>query len=600
MPVTIRDEGKIYLPENIYRLLAKSNPVYQDVEFAQLNLSPCAIDVCYDNTTSGLAATNVQDAIDELDASIDSIEGDITTIEGDISTIEGDISTIEGFITGTYKNILYFGSDGNIAEEPAFTYDPTINQMNILGSALIGLSTTQVFIGTTSGLATISPQDTADTSLLNGLFTTLKVGQVQSWVTNHPDATAIFNSVTKNSNIDGFRTIFGRSDNADITNVTSLFEHSMVRMGQAVANNRAPYDIRFHSLLNDPASASTFPETTQARFYIEGGDSAPWLTAVAGTPDPGLEVLALGRFESLAPQAYTNLAFRGSKSSYTHTYTTNTILLNRPQTTGATEDLYAVSHINLDTTAGTLGLTLPATTVSGNPTYREFVITNTGINKAIIVPTGGSGNTISGLTSFRLDPQCSVYLIASGTDYKILSEFNPFRELWISSDEFVLPSGSTAALGVATTVTNGVAIKGYSFAAGSDTSEIQFTVAMPRNWNKDLITLRLFWTSDTATTGDCKFRVAINPHTVFDPLDSAWLDTTGFADSISDARELQISSQYNLDAGITPTTSVDHYTLRFRINREGTDVSDTMAGAAILIGAKLHYKTNGSLVGPTI
>jgi hypothetical protein len=126
MPVTIRDEGKIYLPENIYRLLAKSNPVYQDVEFAQLNLSPCAIDVCYDNTTSGLAATNVQDAIDELDASIDSIEGDITTIEGDISTIEGDISTIEGFITGTYKNILYFGSDGNIAEEPAFTYDPTI------------------------------------------------------------------------------------------------------------------------------------------------------------------------------------------------------------------------------------------------------------------------------------------------------------------------------------------------------------------------------------------------------------------------------------------------------------------------------------------
>ena len=45
-----------------------------------------ASQVSYDNTTSGLTATNVQDAIDEVEGRVDTAENDITALEDGIST----------------------------------------------------------------------------------------------------------------------------------------------------------------------------------------------------------------------------------------------------------------------------------------------------------------------------------------------------------------------------------------------------------------------------------------------------------------------------------------------------------------------------------
>ena len=42
----------------------------------------------YDNTDSGLTATNVQDAVDEVDAALDVVEDDIESIEDDIESIK--------------------------------------------------------------------------------------------------------------------------------------------------------------------------------------------------------------------------------------------------------------------------------------------------------------------------------------------------------------------------------------------------------------------------------------------------------------------------------------------------------------------------------
>lgn len=39
-----------------------------------------AVEVSYSNTSSGLVATNVQSAIDEIDASVDTLAGDVTTL----------------------------------------------------------------------------------------------------------------------------------------------------------------------------------------------------------------------------------------------------------------------------------------------------------------------------------------------------------------------------------------------------------------------------------------------------------------------------------------------------------------------------------------
>lgn len=61
--------------------------------------------VAYDGTTSGLTATNVQDAIDEIDASVDAVNTTITNIQSDITDIQWDITNIQGDITNIQTDI---------------------------------------------------------------------------------------------------------------------------------------------------------------------------------------------------------------------------------------------------------------------------------------------------------------------------------------------------------------------------------------------------------------------------------------------------------------------------------------------------------------
>jgi len=129
-----------------------------------LSVPEDAASVTYDNTTSGLTATDVQSAIDELDGDLDTlsgtvstlagdittlqgdvttIQGDITTIEGDITTIQGDITTINGIISGLptvvvstdADNAIVSGTDGgaylDIADIDLSTIDwSTVNWTN--------------------------------------------------------------------------------------------------------------------------------------------------------------------------------------------------------------------------------------------------------------------------------------------------------------------------------------------------------------------------------------------------------------------------------------------------------------------------------------
>lgn len=61
-------------------------------EWVRIDVQPAgavaAEDVSYDNTTSGMVATDVQDAIDEIDGSIDTINTTITNIQSDITDIK--------------------------------------------------------------------------------------------------------------------------------------------------------------------------------------------------------------------------------------------------------------------------------------------------------------------------------------------------------------------------------------------------------------------------------------------------------------------------------------------------------------------------------
>lgn len=71
-----------------------------EVKNALDNLSSDAVDINYDNTTSGLTATNVQSAIDEVNNSL------------------GDISTISGGNTDSITEFLKYWIDNNLLPDP--------------------------------------------------------------------------------------------------------------------------------------------------------------------------------------------------------------------------------------------------------------------------------------------------------------------------------------------------------------------------------------------------------------------------------------------------------------------------------------------------
>ena len=104
--------------------------------------TPTAVDVTYDNTTSGLSASNVQDAIDEIDSTLDNTSStasqayaqalqnlsDIRILSGKVTTNENDIRDLKVYLN-TDVNYLFY--DYNIA--PHGSFDIPINGQPLSG-----------------------------------------------------------------------------------------------------------------------------------------------------------------------------------------------------------------------------------------------------------------------------------------------------------------------------------------------------------------------------------------------------------------------------------------------------------------------------------
>jgi len=90
-----------------------------------------AADVSFDNTISGLAATNVQDAIDELDAAIDALEaGDV---EGPASATDNAIARFDGTTGKLIQNSLGIIDDGGNISATNLSGTNTGDQTSIVG-----------------------------------------------------------------------------------------------------------------------------------------------------------------------------------------------------------------------------------------------------------------------------------------------------------------------------------------------------------------------------------------------------------------------------------------------------------------------------------
>jgi hypothetical protein len=153
----------------------KYSPDSDSVDYVGTTTYPVAADIAYDNTTSELTATNVQTAIDELDAAIDQLEGTITITvrnETGVQIDKGDVVYING-ATGNRATVAL--ADADIANTATKTiglaFDDISHNSNgeivVLGE-ITGVDTSdfddgdQVWLSQTPGQPTnIRPADDA-------------------------------------------------------------------------------------------------------------------------------------------------------------------------------------------------------------------------------------------------------------------------------------------------------------------------------------------------------------------------------------------------------------------------------------------------------
>ena len=93
------------------QVLAKINSTDYNTEWITLSSGGTAAGTSYDNTTSGLTATNVQDALDEIDASVDTLNSktvkfiDVSTLLTTLSTQNASyLATVDCIATGYMAN----------------------------------------------------------------------------------------------------------------------------------------------------------------------------------------------------------------------------------------------------------------------------------------------------------------------------------------------------------------------------------------------------------------------------------------------------------------------------------------------------------------
>ena len=571
------DLGSAPILDDAYFATAR-NGGNKKYSFLALQNSIDPSEVQYDNTASGLSADNIKDAIDELAAI--------------------------GGLTGTPTEVVFFDGLGVAVGSASLTWDDTGKLLDVKGSTLIGADATQrVRIGsdgTTQGL--ISPAVAgADIYKLKGIYTKLNVGQLQSWVENHPDAQGLMNFVSKNQGIIASTVLIGRSDNASAGNVQSLFEHAGIIIKQGSAPNRADMDYTMYPMLVDTSGSnpSTFTPVVALRSYVRESNSTPWVFGV-GTANPGLNVLLLGHHPGLTPQGFTNLFLRGSRASYLVEYSAATlVLVNYPVSTPAsTLEEYSCSHIVFDTSSNAIAVDLPNAQESATDTNREFWFSNVGNDRVTINPKSGSVSLINGSTVLYLDPGASIHLISNDNGWKILSQYNPFVTEFIGIKQFGIPASSTATLGQSSTATHNVLNERISFGATLNTEEAQCLINMPANWDKGQVKVNLSWICAAAGAGDVVFECAVVAHTDNSLVDSAWQDVTTVIDTALGAGRQQLTSSFLLDPSVTPSTPIDEYVLRIRVKRLGADAGDTYASAIWFMGLKLNYKTNGNSIGP--
>lgn len=126
------------------------------------------------------------------------------------------------------------------------------------------------------------------------------------------------------------------------------------------------------------------------------------------------------------------------------------------------------------------------------------------------------------------------------------------------------------------------------FADGATKLYAQGTIAMPSDWDGGTVTATFYWTHATISTNPALWGCAGRSYGDFESIDQAWGTEQTVQDALNgSANQLAISAATSaITLSGTPAAGE---LVQFRVSRDPTSGSDTLAATARLIGVMISY-----------
>ena len=126
------------------------------------------------------------------------------------------------------------------------------------------------------------------------------------------------------------------------------------------------------------------------------------------------------------------------------------------------------------------------------------------------------------------------------------------------------------------------------FADGATKLYAQGTMAMPSDWDGGTVTAVFYWTANSTSTNNLLWGCAGRSYGNFETIDQAWGSEVTVQDALNGtANQLAISAATSaMTFSGTPAASE---LVQFRVSRDPTSGSDTLAATARLLGVMITY-----------
>lgn len=181
------------------------------------------------------------------------------------------------------------------------------------------------------------------------------------------------------------------------------------------------------------------------------------------------------------------------------------------------------------------------------------------------------------------------------TQANALSPVDPrgIQTIWVPAGAMTARTTAGAVGGLIESATNKIMLQSMNFADGATVLYAQFVVRMPKSWDEGTVTASFAWTANSTSTNSVVWGIQGVALSNDNTIDTAF----GTAKEVTDANTSTAYQVHltNATAAMTlgNTPAAQDWCV-FQVYRDPTNVADTLAATAILLGVTLNYTTDAA------